>query len=70
MKTTCSGIPSAPINSFASLGKLLKLHALQFPHLYNGNNNRLYLKGFCEELHKSSQNTAWHAGNARSMLAT
>lgn len=47
MKTTCSGIPS-PINSSVTLGKLLKHQVLQFPHSYKGNNNRIYLKGFCE----------------------
>lgn len=53
IRTTCSGSPSPSINSFVTLGKLLKFHVLLFPHLYN-KNNRIYVKGFCEELRESS----------------
>ena len=64
IKIPRSGIPSLPDNGFVTLGKLLKLHVLQFLHLYSGNNSKIYLKGFCEELHGSSQNKTWHVEDA------
>lgn len=33
-------IPSPPMNGFVTLGKLLKLPMLQFPHLYYGNSSK------------------------------
>lgn len=68
MKIICFGILFVLINSFVFLGKLFKFYVFQFSYLYNGNNNRFYFKGFCEELYESFQNIVWYVGNVRLML--